>query len=387
MKRSAFTRLGLAMILGAFTLGTTGVASAAEPIKIGFLSSFSGYLAGMGTAGRDGFGAAIDEINSKGGINGRQLQAVYENDESETAKGVPAAIRLMNSEKVSAMVGPVRSDVTEALGPMVEKAQIPHITLSFGVPVTHGYSFSAVPSPDDEAKTMVKFLKKQGAKSIVILTALDAYDKGLATAVETNAKAQGIQVLASESYNAATDRNLIPQLSKLKAANADWLVVAGAAAGTIAKQRGEIGYTGKMLGNLAFLVNGLESQAKIAGDGLEESYLTATQSQVWNTLPKDSVAYEKANHFRETYKAKYGAYPDADKLNYAAAYDVAMLLAEAIKRAGPDATGPQIKAQLEKIKNFPGANASYTFTPENHANNGNLLIARVHQGAFVLEQE
>src|SRR5439155_23859447 len=96
-------------------------ASAAEEYRIGYLNSFSGYLANMGTVSRDGFLLAIEEINKRGGANGRQLKVIVENDESDPSKGVPAAIRLIHAEKVLAIVGPARSDVTEPLGPIAAK--------------------------------------------------------------------------------------------------------------------------------------------------------------------------------------------------------------------------------------------------------------------------
>ena len=80
-----------------------GRSAAEEPYKIGYLHSYSGYLANMGTVSRDGFVLAVAEINKRGGVNGRQITVVQENDESDPSKGVPAAIRLISGEKVLAM--------------------------------------------------------------------------------------------------------------------------------------------------------------------------------------------------------------------------------------------------------------------------------------------
>ncbi len=70
----------------------------------------------MGTVSRDGFLLAIDEINKRGGVNGHQLKVVVENDEPDPSKGVPAAIRLINAEKVLAMVGPARGRLLQPHG-------------------------------------------------------------------------------------------------------------------------------------------------------------------------------------------------------------------------------------------------------------------------------
>jgi branched-chain amino acid transport system substrate-binding protein len=383
MKRRTIFRaaLSLALALGVAT------ADAADVYKIGFMHSFSGYLANLGVACRDGFTLAVDEINRKGGINGRKIEVVFENDESDTAKGVPAAIRLINNHKVMAFVGPGRSDVTEALGPIFEKSQIVSMTLSATLPTQNGYTFSGVTPVPEEARLMVDFMKRRNVKSIAVLNAIDVYDKTLGKAVADEAQRQGIKVVATESYNAVTERNFIPQLSKFKVANAEWMVLAGPLSGMIMKQKGEIGYAGNVLANILFPSQGMESLMQIAGPALEGVHFTAMQSSVWDTLPKNDPRFQTTVQFRDQFKTKYSRSPEAEKFSYAQAYDLGMLLAEAIKRAGPDASGPKIKAAMEAIKNFPGANGNYSYSATNHASNGGMIIARMTKGAVVLVSE
>ena len=82
------------------------------------LHSFAGCPSNMGGRSRDGLMLAVDEINKRGGVNGRQLKVIVDNDESDTAKGVPTVVKLITGEKVLAIVEPARSGITEALGPM-----------------------------------------------------------------------------------------------------------------------------------------------------------------------------------------------------------------------------------------------------------------------------
>lgn len=384
MKRRTIFRAALSL---AFGLGLAGSASAADVYKIGFMHSFSGYLANLGVACRDGFTLAIDEINRKGGVNGKNIEVIFENDESDTAKGVPAAIRLLNNQKVMAFVGPGRSDVTEALGPIFEKSQVVSMTLSATLPTRSGYTFSGVTPVNEEARLMVNFLKKRNVKSIAVLNAIDVYDKSLGKAVADEAEKEGIKVVAIESYNAVAERNFIPQLSKFKVANAEWMVLAGPLSGMIMKQKGEIGYSGKVLANILFPSQGMESLVQIAGPALEGAYFTAMQSAVWDTLPKDDPRSKATGQFRDQFKAKYDRVPEAEKLGYAQAYDLAFLLAEAIKRAGNDASGPRLKAALEGIKDFAGANGTYSYSPTTHASNSGLVVAQLTKGTVVLAKE
>src|SRR3984885_428233 len=114
-------RFALAMLTAALSVTAYGAQGADEPYKIGMLNSLSGYAANMGLGGRDGLMLAVDEINKRGGVHGRMLKIIPLNDESDAAKGVPLAVNLIEGEKVLAVVGPVRSDIGEAIAPMMEK--------------------------------------------------------------------------------------------------------------------------------------------------------------------------------------------------------------------------------------------------------------------------
>jgi branched-chain amino acid transport system substrate-binding protein len=132
-------------------LGVANANSADEPHKVGMLHSFAGCPSNMGGPSRDGLMLAVDEINKRGGVNGRQLKVIVDNDESDTAKGAPTVVKLITGEKVLAIVGPARSDITEALGPMAERDQVVDMTWS-GILPTRGdymcdYTFLTMPSP------------------------------------------------------------------------------------------------------------------------------------------------------------------------------------------------------------------------------------------------
>ncbi len=366
-------------------LAVTG-ASAADEYRIGYLNSFSGYLANMGTVSRDGFLLAVDEINKRGGVNGRRLNVVVENDDSDPSRGVPAAIRLINAEKVLAIVGPARSDVTEPLGPIAAKAQVVDMTCSFILPTQGDYTFATVPTPEEEARVAVEFLKRKGARSIGILNAIDLYDKTSARAFAEEAAKHGIKVVATESYNAAVDKNFIPQLTKIKAANPDWLTIqgSGAAVPLVMNQKGEIGFGAPTLGNLAFSVGGIAPLLKIAGENVQGAYLTTLPVGVWETLPKGDPRLKRIVQYREAFKVKYGDYPVMANWWTAQNYDIAFLLAEALKRAGANATGASLKAALEGIKSFEGVVGTFSFGPGQHAGAKGIVVARIEGERLVL---
>ncbi len=368
------------------SLGAGARTGAAQEYKIGFLHSFSGYTANMGTVSRDGFLLAVDEINKKGGVDGRPIKVFVENDESDPSKGVPAAIRLIDAEKVLAVVGPARSDITEALGPIAEKAQVVNMTCSFILPTKGEYTFSTVPSPQEEARVALDFLKAKGAKSLGLLGAIDLYDKLSAKAFADEAEKRGIKVLASENYNAAVDKNFIPQLTKIKAANPEWLVVLGSGAPVpvILNQKAEIGFGGPVLGNFAFAAGGIPPLIKNAGKNAQGVYFTTLPVAVWETLPKDDPRLKLIVQFREGFKAKYGEYPVMANWWTAQSYDIGFLLAEALKKAGANATGATLKTAIEGIKDFHGVVGSFSFAPTQHAGATGTVVGQIEGERVIL---
>jgi branched-chain amino acid transport system substrate-binding protein len=372
-------------VIAALGGGFAGNATAADPYKIGVLHSFGGYLAAMGTTSRDGFLAAVDVINKRGGIAGRPLVAVVENDESDPAKGVPAAMRLMTSEKVAALVGPVRSDTTEALGPLMQKQEVVEMTCSFMLPKVSSYTFSTLPLPEEEAKIVVALMKQKGAKTLAIIHAIDIYSVTGAKLYAEEAERNGIKVVANESYNSATDRNFIPQLTKFKAANPDWMAVLGGGAPIplILKQKDEIGLQATVIGNLAFTTAGIASLVEIAGKSVEGAYFNTLPVAVWEALPKDDPRLKRIEDFREAYKAKFGDYPNMAQWWTAQNFDIAFLLAEAIKKAGGNPTNAALRTAIEGITNFQGVNATYSFSATQHAGATGFVLGRIGPGGKV----
>lgn len=356
--------------------------------KIGMLTSLSGYVANMGLGGRDGLMLAIDQINKKGGVNGRKIEVIQLNDESDATKGVPLAINLIEGEKVQAVVGPVRSDITEAIAPMMIKKQVVDMVGSTILPTKSEYTFATAPTPPDEAPVAIAFLKKQGAKSVAILNALDVWARSLGKAWADEAQKQGLKVVAMESYNSATDKNFIPQLSKFKAANADWILVTGAgpAAGLIMKQKAELGYTAKIFGSTVFPVAGVPALLKIGGPAaVEGTYFASVPFSVYETFPKDDPRYKAISEFREAFKAKYGHEPEPSQWWTAQNYDIGMLLADAIKRAGPDVTGAKLKAALESVHGYQGVlGVAYNYAPGRHAGVSGVVVAQIRDGKVVM---
>ncbi|WP_353185951.1 ABC transporter substrate-binding protein [Bosea sp. (in: a-proteobacteria)] len=377
------------ILLGlAVSLAAGGLQAAENTYKIGMLTSLSGYVANMGLGGRDGLMLAIDQINSAGGIHGRKIEVVQLNDESDATKGVPLAVKMIEGEKALAVVGPVRSDIVEAVAPMMIKNRVVNMVCSTILPTKPDYAFATAPTPEEEAPVAIAFLKQQGAKSVAILSAIDVWARTLGQVWAAEAKKQGLTVVAAESYNSATDKNFIPQLSKFKAANADWILVTGAgpAAGLILKQKAEIGYAAKVFGSTTFPVAGLSALMQIGGAAaVEGTYFAAVPFSVWDTFPSDDPRAKTIGDFREAFKTKYGQYPEPAQWWVAQNYDIGMLLAEGIRRAGPEVTGETLKKALEGIQSQQGVlGVTYSYAPGHHSGVSGVVVAQIRNGNVAL---
>lgn len=385
MKIRGLSRILLGLAVG---LAGSGAQGAENTYKIGMLTSLSGYVANMGLGGRDGLLLAVDQINQAGGIHGRKIEVVQLNDESDSTKGVPLAVKMIEGEKALAVVGPVRSDIVEAVAPMMIKNKVVNMVCSTILPKRADYAFATAPTPEEEAPVAIAFLKQQGAKSVAILSAIDVWARTLGQTWAAEAKKQGLTVVAAESYNSATDKNFIPQLSKFKAANADWILVTGAgpAAGLILKQKAEMGYAAKVFGSTTFPVAGLPAIVQIAGpEAAEGTYFAAVPFSVWDTFPAEDPRSKTIGTFREAFKAKYGQYPEPSQWWVGQNYDIGMLLAEAIKRAGPNVTGESLKKAMESIKGQQGVlGVTYDYSPEHHSGVSGVVVAQIKNGNVAL---
>jgi branched-chain amino acid transport system substrate-binding protein len=207
---------------------------AAEPIKIGLVAALSGQSALSGAAISKGLAIAIDQINAAGGLlNGRKLELVRRDDESNPAKGVIAARELIFKEKVAVIFGGLDTPVSMAIVPLVNQEKIPFMgPWAAGTPITNNganpnfvFRVSAVDEIVDQG--MVDYAQKTFKTSKFGLILVnnpwgESNEKGLKAALA----AKGLTAVGSEKFE-ANDVDIVPQLTRLKAAGADTLFLVG----------------------------------------------------------------------------------------------------------------------------------------------------------------
>jgi len=355
MKRTLIT-LGLAtLLLAAFACerrdvgGPGGTTDTGGTIKVGVYGDLSGQTSSFGESTRDGVKMAVDEINAAGGINGRQIEVVVEDDQGQPQQASTVVTKLINQDKVVAIIGEVASSNSLAAAPKAQEAKVPMITPSSTNPkVTQvgDYIFRVCFTDDFQGAVAAKFAANTlKAKKAAILGDFNSdYSKGMTQYFEKEFTGGGGQIVARQSYT-QTDADFKGQLTNIRAAVPDVIFVPGyyGQVGVIAKQAKELGITAPLLGG-----DGWDSPKlfELGGAALDGNYMVNHYS-----TDDPSPAVQK---FVAAYKAKYGAVPDAIA---ALGYDAMNVLADAIKRAGTTESA-KLRDAIAQTKGFAGVTGS-----------------------------
>jgi branched-chain amino acid transport system substrate-binding protein len=365
MKRTLIT-LGLATLLfGAFACerrdgsgGTTTTPDSGGTILVGVYGDLSGQTSSFGESTRNGVKMAIDEINAAGGINGRKVDMVMEDDQGQSQQASTVVTKLINQNKVAAIIGEVASTNSLAAAPVAQDAKVPMITPSSTNPaVTQkgDYIFRVCFTDDFQGAVAAKFAANtlKARKAAVLGDFNSDYSKGMTKYFEQEFTGSGGQIVARQSYT-QTDADFKGQLTNIRAAAPDVIFVPGyyGQVGVIAKQAKELGITAPLLGG-----DGWDSPKlfELGGAALDGAYMVNHYS-----TDDPSPAVQK---FVVAYKAKFGVVPDAIA---ALGYDAMNVLADSIKRAG-GTDSAKLRDAIAGTKGFAGVTGSISLNASRDA--------------------
>ena len=355
--------VGVTMIAG-LVAGCGGSPSATESkdIKIGGNFELTGGVATFGQSAANGIKLAFKEINAAGGVLGKQLVFVAADNKSEPSESTNATTKLITQDKVVAILGAVASTNTLAAVQVASDNKIPLITPTSTNPkvtVDNGkvrdWVFRSCFIDPFQGTVMASFASKSlKAKTAAILTDNSSdYSKGLTQVFEESFAKAGGKVVSKEAF-LQKDQDFKATLTKIKAANPDVIFIPAyyEEVGRIVKQARELGITTPLIGT-----DGWDSPklVEIAGaQPLENTYFSNHYS------PEDKDP--KVVKFVEPYKKEYGQTPDALA---ALGYDAALMVADAIKRAGA-ADPAKIKDALAQTKNLQLVSGIITLDAEHN---------------------
>ena len=361
MKRLLLSLGLVATLLFAFACERKGGPAAGGqtgPIVIGYYGDLSGRTSNFGQSTKKGVEMAADEINKAGGINGRQIQILSEDDEGRPEKAATVVTKLIDQDRVIALLGEVASGNTLAAAPKAQAAKVPMISPSSTNPaVTQvGDYISRVCFIDPfQGDVMAKFAANtlKAKKAAIMLDFNSPYSRGLTEFFEASFKKLGGEIVDKQSYTQG-DRDYKGQLTAIRSKNPDVIYVPGyyGEVGVIAKQAKQLDIKAPMLGG-----DGWDSTQlwDLGGDALNGDYISNHYS-----VDDPSPAIQK---FVADYKARNGNVPDALA---ALGYDAMQVLADSIKRAGTT-EGPQLKDAIAATKNFVGVTGTISLDKDRNA--------------------
>lgn len=368
---AAFASMAL---LGACAKSGGDGAAAGATIKIGEFASLTGKEATFGVSSHEGTVLAVEEINAAGGVLGKQLELISEDNRSTPGESATIAKKLITRDKVVAILGEVASGRSLEVAPIAQAAQIPMISPSSTNPKvteTGDYIFRVCFTDPFQGKLLAEFAKRSlKSQKLAILSDVAApYSVGLAQYVREPFVAEGGTIVAEEKYTGG-DKDFKAQLTKIKGTNPDAILLPGYYndVGLIVSQARQLGITVPMFGG-----DGWEAPEliQIAGaDALVGTYYS-THFSPESTEPL-------SQKFVAAYKAKFGGkVPDAMA---ALGYDSVLVLVDAIKRAG-GTEGPALRDAIAATKGFPGATGATTLDALRDASKPAVIIT-VKDGKF-----
>jgi branched-chain amino acid transport system substrate-binding protein len=358
---------------GGTTGGNTGGdGDAGNEILVGEYSSLTGGTATFGQSTHEGIQLAFEEANAAGGVLGKKLKLLTEDDQSKPEEAATAATKLINQDRVVALLGEVASSRSLAAAPIAQSNKVPMITPSSTNPkVTEvgDYIFRICFMDRFQSQVMARFaVNTLKVKRVAILHDLkNDYSVGLRQFFTEAFTGMGGTIVADQSFSEG-DADFKAQLTQIKSANPEAIYVPGyyGEAAAIARQARELGIKVPLLGS-----DGWDSQKlfEIGGSAIEGSYLSNHYS-----VDDPQPAVQK---FVNDYNAKFGARPDALA---ALAYDAARILIDAMKRAG-STDGPKLRDAIGATKDFPGVTGKISLDPQRNAVK-TAVVLKVGKGKF-----
>lgn len=352
---------------------TVGCKPSADEIVLGEYGSLTGGTATFGTSTHAGVLQAIERINAAGGVLGKKVRVVTEDDQSKPEEAVSAVLKLIKQDNVVAIIGEVASSRSLAAAPQCQQNKIPMLSPASTNPkVTEvgDYIFRACFIDPFQGSTMARFATSTlKLKRFAILTdTKNDYSVGLAQFFRETIKQLGGEIVAEESYSEG-DIEFKAQLTSIKTKSPEAVFVPGyyTECALIARQARELGLAVPLLGG-----DGWDSPktVEIGGAAVEGVYFTNHYSA--------EERRPEVTEFIDTYKKRNGGQlPDAMAV---LGYDATMLMIDAIKRAR-STDGPKIRDALAATKGFSGVSGKITIDGKRNAQKA-IVVLKIEGGTF-----
>lgn len=344
--------------------GEEGGEATEEPLKIGAIVSLTGTYAGLGQPEKNVIEMEVKRINDAGGVNGREVEVIIEDDATDEAKAVAAATKLIEQDGVVALIGATGTGQTMAVRGDVQRTGIPQVSMAGGTVITNPVDPLVFATPWSNMIVVpftFDYIKSQGITRVGLIYDTGGFGKDGQAVIAKMAPEAGVKVVTEQSFNPG-DTDMSAQLTKIKNSDAQAIVfwTAGAEAAIIAKNAKDLGIDLPLFGS-----HGIARREFIegAGDAAEGVRFAAGKVLLPETYGEGSEAYTVATDFIERYTEAYGEAPSTFAGH---AYDALYLIVEAARRIDGEITPEALREEIEKTSGWVGIGGTFTFSPQDH---------------------
>ena len=354
---TATAAITICVVLGA------GLQASAQ-IKIGSVLSVTGPASFLGDPEKKTLEIYVDEINAKGGVNGQKLQLIIYDDAGNANNARTFATRLVEEDKVVAIVGGSTTGSTLAMIPVFEDASIPFISLAGAIQIVepvHKWVFKTPHTDKMACEKIFADLKQRNLMTIALISGTDAFGKSMHDQCVAVAPKAGIKIAAEESYG-PRDSDMTPQLTNIRnKAGVQAVVNPGFGQGPAIVTRNY-----RQLGiNLPlYESHGVASKQyiELAGPAAEGVRLPAAALLIADKLPANDPQKPVVVNYTREYQSKT---KQAVSTFGGHAYDGLMILVQAMQRA-KSADKAKVRDEIEKTKGYIGTGGIVNMSPTDH---------------------
>jgi len=380
--RGKWLALAVISALLASALCAAGAPPAKAPYLIGAVFDITGPASPLGTPERDTVKMIEEQVNKAGGVNGRPVRFIIYDNGSEETKCVMAVKRLIEADKVKAIIGPSQTGTTLAVASICERAGIPLVSCAAGIKITQPvkrYVFKTAQADAHAVAKVIDYLKAKRIKSIAFINVSNAFGASGRQQMEMQAPKAGIAIVAKEEFG-DKDTDMTTQLTRIAAKKPGAVVCWGTNPGPaiVARNMKQLGLKVPLI-----MSHGVANRKfiELAGDAANGVVFPAGRLLVANSIPNTDPQKKTLLAYAAQFKKAHGR--DADTFG-GHAWDAAQLVLKAMRKVGDDPK--RIRDEIEKTKGFVGISGVFSFSPKDH--NGltkdSFVMVEIRNGKWAL---
>ncbi len=353
-----------------------------ETVKVGAILAVTGPASFLGAPESKTLKMLVEELNSKGGINGVKIELIIKDSGASAEKAISFAKQLIEEEQVFAIIGPSTSGETMQIKNIAEEGKTILLSCAAAETIVNPvakYVFKTPQKDSFAAQRIFQTMKEMGITKIGVVVANSGFGKGGKAQLEKYAPEHGIEIVIAETYDrSATD--LTSVLTKVKAqgvqAVVNWSIVP--AQSIIPKNMRQLGMDVPLFQSHGF---GNIKYVEAAGEAAEGIIFPCGRLLVADVLSSGNPQKDVLVKYMKDYESKYNEAPSTFGGH---AYDAFIILVEAIKKAGADRE--KARDAIENIKGLAGTGGVFNFSAQDHNGLGmdSFEMLTVKNGKFVL---